>query len=209
VRERLVPTVEAFALLAITLPVALALGQPGLWFLVPFALITLRRRDYADYGLNLSTWRSCGGHRFHLMVVTATFVPYAAGHALLGVWLLGRHLEPAVPAGMLWLVIDQLIGVALPEEFFFRGYLQSQFNRSFGRPFVLLGCRWGIGLPLAALLFALCHVPLGGIGQLSVFFPGLLYGWLRERTDSVVVSTVYHAASNILLKVMLLSLVAG
>jgi membrane protease YdiL (CAAX protease family) len=40
-----------------------------------------------------------------------------------------------------------------------------------------------------------------------VFFPGLLYGWLRARTDTIIVPTLYHAASNILMKVMIASLI--
>jgi len=205
---RLVPTLEALALLAVTLPAALWSRQSSLWFLIPFVVITIRGRDYAEFGLDLSPAARAqwGTLRFHLATSALIFVPYAIGHFLLARWAFGQHFEMRFPADLPWLAFDQLIGVGLPEEFFFRGYLQSQLNRTCGRPWQLLGVRWGPGLVIAATLFAFCHVPLGGIAQLIVFFPGLFYGWLRERTDSVAVPTIYHAASNLLLKVMVLSL---
>jgi len=42
----------------------------------------------------------------------------------------------------------------------------------------------------------------GGWSRLLVFFPGLLYGWLRARSGTVLVPTVYHALSNLLLQVL-------
>ncbi|HOI10193.1 MAG TPA: CPBP family glutamic-type intramembrane protease, partial [Myxococcota bacterium] len=35
--------------------------------------------------------------------------------------------------------------------------------------------------------------------RLAVFVPGLLFGWLRERTRSIVAPALLHAASNVLL----------
>ena len=207
-RKRFLPSAEALGVLAITLPAALLTHQPSLWFVVPFVIVTVSRRDYAEFGLDLSPpararW---GGVAFHATTAAVVFVPYSIGHYLFAHLVFGQHFAFRLPDALPWLVVDQLLGVGLPEEFFFRGYLQSQLNRSFGRPWELLGSRVGVGLPLAAGLFALCHVPLGGVSQLIVFFPGLLYGWLRERSDSVVVPTVYHAASNIVLKTILVSL---
>jgi len=59
---------------------------------------------------------------------------------------------------------------------------------------------------VAAALFAACHVIYGGPVRLIVFFPGLLYGWLRARTGTILVPTFYHAGSNLLMQVMLASL---
>jgi len=206
VRTNFSASVEALALLAITLPSALLLRESSLWFLIPFALITLQRRDYTEYGLDLWSRARWGGVRFHVLNVGVVFGAYALGHVLLARWFFGQHFNLQLPEHPYWLLVNQLLAVALPEEFFFRGYLQTQLNRSFGRPFVLLGARVGIGLPVAAALFALCHVPLGGATQLIVFFPGLWYGWLRERTDGIAVPIVYHALSNVLMRVILTSL---
>ena len=61
--RRLAPALEAIAALLVTLPLAIGLRVPTLWFLVPFAMITVTGRPYEDYGLTLrnpgrcaSTW---------------------------------------------------------------------------------------------------------------------------------------------------------
>jgi membrane protease YdiL (CAAX protease family) len=81
------------------------------------------------------------------------------------------------------------IGVApaLAEETFFRGLLQTQLSRAWGR--------WpSIGATAAA--FGLIHVdPLQGC---VAFFAGLLLGWVAERFGSVRPCVAAHAANNVL-----------
>ena len=180
--------------------------QPTLWFLTPFALITLTKRSYAVYGLSLQHPKSV---RFHMLVIAAVFVPYVIGHYALAVWWLGATFRLHVPAQLLQSAFDQLLVVGLPEEFFFRGYLQTECDRAWGKPYRLLGAECRLGVPVAAALFAVCHVFHGGPGRLIVFFPGLLYGWLRARTSTILVPAAYHAGSNLLMQVMLASLVVS
>lgn len=90
--------------------------------------------------------------------------------------------------------------VALPEEWFFRGYLQSRLDDRFGTPVRLLGAHVGVGVVLAAAAFALLHpILLPGIDRLLVFFPALLFGWLRARGGNIGAAVVVHAGSNLLL----------
>lgn len=199
------PIVEALALLLITFLAAIGLHQPALWFLVPFTVVTLTKRPYARYGLTLER---PGSIRLHAAVVAAIFVPYALGHYAWAHWTAGAIFHFRLPPAFASSMLDQLLVVALPEEFFFRGYLQTQFDAVYGRPYRLLGARWGLGLPAAAALFAACHLLYGGPVRLLVFFPGLFYGWLRARTETIVVPTLYHAASNLLMQLMLASLSA-
>jgi membrane protease YdiL (CAAX protease family) len=35
---------------------------------------------------------------------------------------------------------------------------------------------------------------------LATFFPGLLFGWMRSSTKSILAGTVTHGASNILVR---------
>ena len=54
---------------------------------------------------------------------------------------------------------------------------------------------------LSSLAFALIHLPKDGDPRaLATFFPGLLFGWMRSATGSILASTVTHAASNILVR---------
>ncbi len=204
-RHRSAPIVEGLAALLLTLPLAIGLHLPELWFLVPFAVVTVTKRPYAAYGLS---WQRPGSLGFHAAVAGGVFVPYAIGHYAYAHWWYGASFSLRLPVGFLSSAWDQLLAVALPEEFFFRGYLQTQFDRVLGKPYRLLGAQCGIGLPLAAVLFAACHTLYGGPVRLIVVFPGLWYGWLRARTDTIAVPTLYHAASNLLMQVMLSSLTA-
>jgi membrane protease YdiL (CAAX protease family) len=90
---------------------------------------------------------------------------------------------------------------ALPEEAFFRGLVQARL------------AAWWSGtetrrilrvLPMspailgAAALFALTHVVLwpSRPERIATFFPGLLFGALREESGDVVAPSLFHAACN-------------
>lgn len=192
------PAFEGLAILALTLP--LALWQPAFWLLAPFAVLVAAKRSFADYALG---WH-LGPLRLHLVLVPVILGGYTVAHYAYGRLLQGASFHPQLPPDLHLLAVHQLLDVALPEEVFFRGYLQTRLNHAFGRPLTAFGARWGLGLPLAAILFALCHLVFGDVTQLKVFFFGVFAGWLRERTDSVVAPILYHAAGNILLEIMAL-----
>jgi len=197
------PLAEAVALLAVTFPLAVGLRVSTLWLLTPLALITFTDRPYGAYGL---TWDQPGSFAFHLAVILVVFPAYVVGHYTLAHWWLGATFHFRWPPTFLESVVDQVLAIALPEEFFFRGYFQTEADRVCGKPYRLLGADCGVGLPLAAAVFAVCHVVFGGAPRLIVFFPGLLYGWLRARTTTIAVPVAYHALSNLLMSIMVASL---
>lgn len=91
-----------------------------------------------------------------------------------------------------------LFGVALPEEIFFRGLVQGRFNRYFGKKMKFFGVEIGLGLFLANVLFTLVHIAYSTeIIRFLVFFPGLIFGFLREKYESIFPSVVLHTWSNI------------
>jgi membrane protease YdiL (CAAX protease family) len=94
--------------------------------------------------------------------------------------------------------LGQLTMVALPEEAFYRGYLQTALDKAWPPRTKILGARVGPGLLVAAVLFAVGHVltqPF--VTRLAVFFPALVFGCLRARTGGVGAGIVYHAACNL------------
>jgi membrane protease YdiL (CAAX protease family) len=92
----------------------------------------------------------------------------------------------------------QLVIIALPEEAFYRGYLQSRLDDAWAPRFRVLGARVGPGLFLGAAIFALGHfATIREPARLAVFFPALLFGWLRARTGGVGASVAFHALCNI------------
>lgn len=95
-------------------------------------------------------------------------------------------------------VLGQLAVIALPEEAFYRGYLQSRLADVFPKKVRILGAPIGVELLLASAIFALGHVAtIRNPGRLAVFFPSLLFGWLRARTKGVGAGVLYHALCNV------------
>jgi membrane protease YdiL (CAAX protease family) len=101
---------------------------------------------------------------------------------------------------LVWLVLGHLVAVALPEEVFYRGFVQSRFDQLYPPRLRLLGARVGPGLLFTSLLFGLGHylVELDPT-RFEVFFPSLLFGYLRNRTDSIAAAAIVHGLSNVLL----------
>ena len=201
---RVIGTVgEALLALAITLPLAIWLQWPTLWFLVPFAIITLARRPYEVYGL---TWQNLGSWRFHLATGAMVFGGYALLHYAFARLVLGQEFVATLPPNLLETAFAQIVVVGLSEELFFRGYLQTHLDHAYGRPHRFLGADWGRGLIIAALLFGLCHVVTGDLTRMRTAFFGLFAGWLRNRTDSIAVPAAYHGVANLLYEFMARSL---
>jgi membrane protease YdiL (CAAX protease family) len=157
-------------------------------------------------------WR---GARQGLLCAAVVFPPFVAAFAAF-VHLLPRlpaplaaALSPYVgapafafrlPGSLALTALLQLLVVALPEELFYRGWLQTAWARL--RPergVTVLGARLGHGFLATQALFAAGHLVSGQPWRLATFLPGLLFGWLRARTGSVVAPAVVHALSNLLL----------
>jgi membrane protease YdiL (CAAX protease family) len=87
--------------------------------------------------------------------------------------------------------------VAFAEEFFYRGYLTLRFEESWPPQARVLGARLGRGALLAAALFAVGHLLEPAPWRLAVFFPALIFAWLRARTGTVVGAALCHFAFNV------------
>jgi membrane protease YdiL (CAAX protease family) len=95
-------------------------------------------------------------------------------------------------------IAGQLFVIALPEEAFYRGYLQSRLDDVWPARWRVLGATVGPGLLGASLIFALGHVATVHLAtRLAVFFPALLFGWLRARTGGIGASVVFHMLCNV------------
>ena len=94
-------------------------------------------------------------------------------------------------------LVFQFYFAGFGEEILFRGYFQSRLNQDFGRPWRIRGVSFGPGLLIASALFGVLHMlnpfnPLMGKFEIdllwgaSSFFGGLLFGFLREKTGTVL-----------------------
>ncbi|WP_225413009.1 myxosortase MrtX [Stigmatella hybrida] len=185
---------------------------------LPVIAMRWRDEDYRDYGLTLRAWRQ--DVRLFLLMCLIVGPLFFVGFS---VWVeVLQHLPPELkrllsphrgpvqfipqlpPRFGEW-VIDQLFVVALPEEFFYRGYMQSRLRDAWPQGRKVLGARLGPAFWVTAALFALGHLAIFQAWRLAVFFPALLFGWMRERTGSVLGAALFHAACNLYIRFLELS----
>lgn len=178
--------------------------------------------DHDFIGLHFGAWRK--DLEIVLVLIAVTFPPYLVAHYLfmtsfhdwalaLGLDELARFLPrlrftPTFPtdagallAGTGWfleLVATHALGVALPEETFYRGYLQPRLEKLWPPERALFGVKIGRAAVVASALFALGHF-LGEWNPMRFgpFLPGLVFAWQRNASGSVIGAITYHAACNL------------
>jgi membrane protease YdiL (CAAX protease family) len=206
-----VATTALVALLA-RLPDNVSATAVGFGFLSVTYFLVLRTDDsdtIASYGLSL-------GGLFDPEPLAPLRIARDACQAVL--WALGLALLflPLFWLGFLWwwqigtpfhlprlssLAGDfsgQLLVIALPEEAFYRGYLQSALDEVWRPRWRVLGAELGPGLLVTSALFALGHLCTEfNAARLAVFFPSLAFGFLRARTRGVGAGIVFHALCNL------------
>ena len=206
-----VGTTVLVALLA-RLPDNLSATAVGFGFLAASYWLVLRTDDsqkIAHYGLSF-------GGLFDPVPLSATRIARSTGKAVLWALAWALFVLPLFWLGFLWwwqirvpfhaprwssLGSDfsgQLLVIALPEEAFYRGYLQTALDDVWKPRLRVLGAELGPGLLVSSALFALGHLCTEfNAARLAVFFPSLLFGYLRTRTRGVGASIVFHATCNL------------
>jgi membrane protease YdiL (CAAX protease family) len=217
-REALVLWATCFGLIVVAFGVNRTLAKlvATLGFLyLPEVSMRRRGEGFREYGVSL---KPAKGEVALTLGLLATILPLF----VLGYWAfaqllpmlpdtLQRLLAPYTSAGhfhfklpdrFLEWVIDQYFVVALPEEFFYRGFLQTRLRDAWPQGRMFLGARLGPAFWLTAVLFALGHLAIFEFWRLGVFFPALLFGWLRERTGSVMGAAFLHGTFNLTMLVL-------
>lgn len=194
------------------LPDNLSATAVGFGFLAVTYWLVLRTDDsqkLAHYGLSF-------GGLLDPEPLSVTSISRATARAVL--WALGWALVvlPLFWLGFLWWwqirvpfhpprlgslgsdLSGQLLVIALPEEAFYRGYLQTALDDVWQPRLRVLGAELGPGLVVTSALFALGHLCTEfNAARLAVFFPSLLFGYLRARTRGVGAGIVFHALCNV------------
>jgi membrane protease YdiL (CAAX protease family) len=216
--------VAALVRIDVTLPAVGHLGSAlvsVLFLYVPMLVLGRRNEDLYDYGFRaapiqrgLVTAAIAMAIIFPIFVV-GYFVFYeVACHSKLLAHLVPRGMcaqygglpslhVPELTWSLAEFCLVQMLVVALPEELFFRGFLLGLLEKRFPPKRKILGGGVGLALVLSSLAFAIIHIPKDGDPRvLATFFPGLLFGWMRSATGSILASTITHGASNILIRVL-------
>lgn len=148
------------------------------------------------FGLRLSV----SGRGRLIVAVFAALAAGLIGEGGLGLlaekWGLSSHWTEWFDADLVWgrwpVVITSLLEFVvlapLFEELAFRGLIFGTLRRQFN---------WGTSACLTAGIFAIAH-GYGVLGCISVFWSGLLWAWIYEKTGSLLPSMLAHAANNLL-----------
>ncbi len=133
----------------------------------------------------------------HVCTIPANAATRAFG-GLCRHWLGRQAGQLRLPPQFALLAFSQLVVVAIPEELFFRGYLLERLEQVWPPTRRFLGAPVGLALLVTSVLFALGHVLVVPNPQrLAVFFPALVFGWMRARTGSIAAGAVFHALCNL------------
>jgi membrane protease YdiL (CAAX protease family) len=168
-----------------------------LWILPPTLVIWLRSEgDFDTYGLTLER---PGRGFLEILILAGIVLPlYAIGFYFFWTRVLKASYVFQWRSGVLpGAVLYHLFFVAIPEEYFFRGYLQTRLEPIFQRRIEVFGAKLGGEVLVSAALFALTHLleaPHGA--RLLTFFPALLFGYLRKKTGSLLFPILFHLACN-------------
>jgi uncharacterized protein len=232
-RDLVLTWAKCLFVIAIAALVPLGILRRNLAGVAAFAFIALpdgvlrgRHEHWDEYGLpwwgwrSGRTWRAWGRGLVEALAIsgivfpifTAAFVGYAAivphlpsalARVIAPYALPARPQWPALPPDLLVRMLVQLFVVALPEELFYRGFMQSAWERSAPeRGFRFLGARLGAGFFATQLLFAAGHLVVFQPWRIATFFPGLLFGWLRARTGDIAAPVFFHAFSNLFIALL-------
>jgi uncharacterized protein len=85
-------------------------------------------------------------------------------------------------------LLEFVVLAPLLEELVFRGLVFGTLRRRFN---------WMASAGISAGIFAIAH-GYGVLGFISVFWSGLLWAWIYEKTGSLLPSMLAHAANNLL-----------
>ncbi len=175
---------------------------PLLFMYAPILLCRWRGADSWAYRLSVPafsdrrSWREIGLLNLRALLLIAP--PFVVGYHYYQSMLFGLSPGHGAPPDPLLEVAHHLFFVAVPEEFFYRGYFQTRLNEVMPRRFLVLGVPMGWGAVVAALFFAFGHsVVTFQWWHFATFFPGLVFAWMRERTGGVMAGALFHAACNV------------
>ncbi|MEZ4293872.1 MAG: MrtC family glutamic-type intramembrane protease [Polyangiaceae bacterium] len=201
----------AVALVSRFAPKSFAATGVGLVFLFATWFLTIRKDDTDAGAWGLSLGGLLDRDRIapnKLLRDTAVALAWAAAFALIvfppfyfGYRFFWHPRHPfafKLPGSLADELAGQLFVIALPEEAFYRGYLQTALDNALRPKVRILGAELGVGYLLAAAIFAVGHVLTApSPARLAVFFPALLFGYLRSRTRGIGAGVVFHAACNL------------
>jgi len=174
--------------------------RPGLissiWIIVPSLVLIFQNKKFKDYGISIRGWKQ--SLKITLVASVIILTAYLIGYYVYTTVICNKTFSPVIQENLMLSTINMILFVGLPEEYFFRGYLQSELNFAFGKKYSFLKVKFGPGLFIASLIFTLSHVFIrGDPSRFNTIFVSLILGWLREKSGTIVAPIGFHTLSNV------------
>ena len=174
---------------------------PVLFMYVPVYVCHWRDLNPDDYALGLPGVRDpawWSGLREALWVVLVIAPPFFVVYHFWQSLVFGRTPVGGLPEQAFLLPFFHLFFVAIPEEMFYRGFMQKRLNAVFEPKWNVFGVKLGWGWLLTCVLFAFGHSIVSfQWWHFAIFFPSLVFGWLREKTGDILAGAWFHAWCNV------------
>ena len=143
---------------------------------------------------------SINGLKLFLWVTIATIVFYPPLFFAYNLGFMHRALASPTTNELMKALTKGLIAIAvaaIPEEFFFRGYIQEHVFSTFDKKILKIVSLKNL---FTSLIFGLVHALVFlDITRAATFFPSLLFGLFTEKSRGrIFYSISYHVVSNIL-----------
>jgi membrane protease YdiL (CAAX protease family) len=170
---------------------------PALWG--TGAILPLKGADLDLLSLGLTRSQLKVSLGYFLLSSTVVFPLFLVGFTLFRRWGFTFPVTSIVNGeSFKYWIIYNFFPVALLEELFFRGYLQGLFERIARAKVSNHLARFWLPALGSAFLFAAAHVilyfdPL----RFGIFFSGLLFGWLRAKTGTLLAPMLSHGTANV------------
>ncbi|MBN2341033.1 MAG: CPBP family intramembrane metalloprotease [Deltaproteobacteria bacterium] len=174
----------------------------ALFIFLPVIVLDRRGKPYERYGMKFQS--PLPDFPMIFMLAAITWPPIVAAVFLFPeMWQLQLpNWTLNVPAGYVSTFVAHFLVVALPEEFFFRGYLLGRLDDIFTGRITILGAKIGHGLWISSLVFAVGHFSVDfHASRLLVFFPALAFGYLKIKRNSIIAPIIFHGLCNVFMDI--------
>jgi membrane protease YdiL (CAAX protease family) len=156
----------------------------------------VNKMDYLKYGLtNINIKKS-----FYYLFIWIMIV-FPAYFIIIFILKFGGNFKEHIiniklPKDIAYYIIYNIVVVGFSEEFFYRGYLQPLIQKKFN--YLLISkIKLDTGIIITSLIFGLGHfLTYFTIFSALTFLPSIIFGILRNQTNNILASVIFHGISN-------------
>ena len=162
--------------------------------------------DYLKYGLmNIDLKRS-----FYYLFIWIIII-FPAYFILIFMFKFGSNFKEHLisikyPKDILYYLTYNVIVVGFSEEFFYRGYLQPLIQKRFHFQ-IIPKIKLDTGVIVTSLIFGLGHfLTYFTIFSALTFLPSIVFGILKNQTNNILASVIFHGISNAVLYIIIFNI---